>query len=182
MNQSCYNLNLSIPLFKEGINPFSFPKERHTILDIDKVLNLDIINWFSNFSLKIILVEVFYSSPFFISGIHADCNGGDINKINWVFGGEDCKMNWYSATQVNASQLTMLTPVGTEYIPYRYRDVDLLHSEVLKSPSLVHVGIPHNVVNGMYDRWCVSVVYADLLTNKRPTMVESLNLFKSYIK
>jgi hypothetical protein len=182
MNQICYNLNLPIPLFKEGINPFSFSKERHTILDIDKVLNLDIIEWFSNFSLKIISVEVFYSPPSFISGIHADCNAGDINKINWVFGGENCKMNWYSIKHVNASQTSALTSVETDYIPYRYSDVDLLHSEVLKSPSLVHVGMPHNVSNSMHDRWCVSIVYADVLTNKRPTMEESVNLFKSYIK
>jgi hypothetical protein len=180
MKSFCYDLNLNIPLFKSEINPFNFPKVRHTKLPIDS-LNPLIVDWFRSLSLEIVLVEVFYSKPNLISGIHTDSTANDINKINWIFGGSNCEMKWYSLKQSNLSKPTNLTPINTRYQLYWFNEVNLEHSQVLHSPSLVNVGVPHNVYNKEEDRWCVSVVYQFIGSKKRPTLHQALTIFKDYI-
>lgn len=181
MAQYAHDLNLLTPLFKAEIDPFLFPKVRHTRLGLE-VLSNDIIQLFDRLNLKINLVEVFYSRPFLTSGIHIDSSGGDINKINWVFGGAECEMNWYSVNQHSAAKEIKNTMIGTDYLQFATNEVTLEASKVLHSPSLVHVGIPHNVQNKSQDRWCVSVVYKTKDTDRRPTMAQSLEIFKEFVK
>lgn len=180
MTQYVHDLNLSVPLFKAEINPYAFPKVRHTRLG-HEVLSNDIIQLFDSLNLEIDLIEVFYSRPFLTSGIHIDSVGGDINKVNWVFGGAECEMNWYSVTGAHSSKEIKNTMIGTDYLHFAANEVTLEASKVLHSPSLVHVGVPHNVQNKNQDRWCVSVVYKTKDTGQRPTMAESLEIFKEFV-
>jgi hypothetical protein len=176
-----YSLDIKIPLFKPEINPFEFPKVRHTQLSLDK-LNPEIISLFSSLNLRIVLVEVFYSKPGLVSGIHIDSNGGDINKINWVFGGKNCTMNWYSVKPGNINKVITKTDINTKYQSFSTNEVILEDSTVLHSPALVHVGVPHNVQNCLERRWCVSLVYEYKDTKIRPSMFESLQLFDTFLK
>lgn len=173
-------LNFSISLLRSSVDPFSFPKIRHSKLD-PNLVNPSIINLFDSLNLDIVLFEVFYSKPFFNGGIHIDSTGGDINKINWIYGGQGCKMNWYSIKDPNLEK-RIDTPIGTKSQLFDPSAVNLEFSKVLSSPSLVHVGVPHNVRNMKEDRWCVSLVYRFKNSNKRPTMKESLDIFKNFIK
>lgn len=181
MNPFCYSLNLNIPLFKDNTNSHSFPKVRHKRLTID-LINPEIHRLFDSLNLRIILVEVFYSKPNLFSGIHVDSTGGDINKINWIYGGKDCQMHWYSINDSNSVKDEDKTIIGTRYQSFNLDEVTLEYSNVLSSPSLVHGGVPHNVNNGTEDRWCVSLVYDFKDSKKRPTMKESLALFKNFIR
>lgn len=175
-----YNLDFGIQPFLDSIDPFSLPKVRHTRLDLS-ILNPKIIELFSKLSLNIILAEVFYSTPFMFSGIHTDSTGGDINKINWIYGGDGCHMNWYS-TKISAIEKNIeKSAINTQCASYAYDEVDIIESTVLKSPSLVNVGIPHNIKNKNEHRWCISLVYNFKESGRRPTMEESLKLFKDYI-
>jgi hypothetical protein len=175
-----YNLNFSTPPLVSSIDPFLLPKVRHTQLNLNAI-NPEIIELFSKLSLNIILAEVFYSKPNLFSGIHVDSTGGDINKINWIYGGTDCSMNWYSVKNpVNKKDLEQ-TSINTQSTKYYFNEVNIIESTVLKSPSLVNVGIPHNVKNKNEHRWCISLVYKFKKSERRPTMEESLNLFKDYI-
>jgi len=175
-----YNLDFGIPLLLDSVDPFSLPKVRHTQLNLNTI-NPKIIELFSKLSLNIILIEVFYSRPNFFSGIHTDSTGGNINKINWIYGGTDCSMNWYSIkTLVNKKDFEK-TPINTRYIEYHPNEVNIIESTVLKSPSLVNVGIPHNIKNKNEHRWCISLVYNFRDSGRRPTIEESLKLFKDYI-
>jgi hypothetical protein len=180
MNPYVRSLEFPCALFKADMDPYTFPKTRHTRLGT-KCLNPELVELFQQLSLNIVLVEVFYSRPFFYSGIHIDSTGSDINKINWVFGGQDCDMHWYSVKPTVAQKEIKNTVIDTTYQPFTLMDVNLEHTAVLSSPSLVHVGVPHNVHNKHHDRWCVSVVYKFLDSAQRPTMAESLNLFKDFL-
>jgi hypothetical protein len=173
-------LNCSIPLFRLDINPYSLPKIRHSKLGVD-YLNEDIIDLFNDLNLDVVLVEVFYSRPNFYSNIHVDSSGGDINKINWIYGGKDCPMNWYSIKESDKEKSYANTVIGTRYKGFNINEVNLEFSKVLSSPSLVHVGVPHNVHNKKEERWCVSLVYEYKGTKKRPSMEESLIIFKDLI-
>jgi hypothetical protein len=53
------------------------------------------------------------------------------------------------------------TPVGSKYNIYDPAEVQLLHTATIKNPSLVQVGIPHNIVNPGEERWCYSMVITD---------------------
>ena len=181
MNQFVFDLDIPIPLFKQGIDPYSFPKVRHTKLNLD-VLNLDMVNLFDRLNLSITLVEVFYSKPFLRSGIHIDSVGSDINKLNWIFSGEGCEMNWYSIKNQESTKEIKNTVIGTEYLLFEPNEVNLELSKVLSPLSLVHVGVPHNVTNSYHHRWCVSVVYKAKDTNCRPSMQQSLEIFKDFLK
>jgi hypothetical protein len=175
-----YYLDIKTPLFKSNIDPFKFPKERHTRLDLE-TLNPEIVDLFSSLDLNIILIEVFYSRPLFISGIHIDSAGGDINKINWIYGGKNCVMNWYSTKSNDIKEITK-TPINTSYQLFKRSEVTLEETTVLRSPSIVDVGVPHNVCNPFEDRWCVSLVYENKDTNIRPSMTETLRLFSAYLQ
>ena len=174
-----YNLDFGIPLLSDSIDPFLFPKVRHTQLNFD-TLNPRIIELFSKLSLNIILAEVFYSKPNFFSVIHTDSAAGDINKINWIYGGTDCSMNWYSVKNLVNKKDIEKTSINTQYTRYHSNEVDIIESTVLKSPSLVNVGIPHNVTNKNQHRWCISLVYNFKESGRRPTIEESLKLFDPF--
>lgn len=180
MNTYVTELNFPYLLLRSDVDPYSFPKVRHTQLNLN-IINPKIIELFSKLSLNIILIEVFYSRPNFFSGIHTDSTGGDINKINWIYGGNDCSMNWYSIKTPEVKKDIEKTPINTRYTEYRASEVDIIESTVLKSPSLINVGIPHNIKNKNEHRWCISLVYSFKESSQRPTMKESLKLFDSFI-
>ena len=179
MNEYCVDLNFPYRLLKEEKEQYSFPRIRHSRLGIESI-NPRILQIFNDLKLDISLVEIFYSKPFYFSSIHSDQDGGDINKINWIYGGKNCKMNWYS-TKTNLMKESKKSAISTRYLEYRYSEVNLEFSKVLANPSLVHVGVPHNVQNFEEERWCVSIVYSFKNLNYRPTMQESLKLFQPYL-
>jgi hypothetical protein len=175
----CHKLNLISSPFVETFNPLNLPKTRHVKINHERILSEYIKNLFSFLNLEIRLVEVFYSTPFLNSRIHTDSLGGDYTKINWIFGGENSVMHWYNPKIEKTSNGK--TPINTDYISYEVNEVDHLYSERIVSPTLVQVGIPHNIENDYNHRWCVSLVYVDKHTNRRPTMEESIKIFKDHL-
>jgi hypothetical protein len=175
-----YPLNIMTPLFKDGVNPFEFSKTQHTRISL-VTLNPDILKIFFSLGLEIMLVEVFYSYPMFSCVIHIDGAGGDINKINWVYGGQQCAMNWFSIKPGIVKEPSK-TSINTSYISFKPDEVELEDTTVLHSPSIINAGVPHNICNSFEDRWCVSVVYRFKHNKIRPTMKQTLELFKEYIK
>lgn len=182
MNKYCAYLNIPVSLFKEGIDPLQFPKTKHFNLDKNEVISDDLQNWFSNLILEIYLVEVFYTPPNTTGKIHIDSVGGDFTKLNWQFGGKDSMMNWYSETTHNARKKT-ITPTGSNSISLDQNAVTKIHSQAIKNPSLVQVGVPHNIENYEEHRWVVSVVYKYPFANYivRPTWDKSLSIFSKYL-
>ena len=188
MNQlPCVQLTITDSPFIESFDPLSLPKTRHTTLSHTECMSTDVIDIFEQLDLSISFVEVFYSKPFLNSNIHVDGAGGDYTKVNWIFGGVDSSMNWYRAKQSHIITEKprfprIVTSIGTNTTSYHESEVEYLFTEKITRPSLVQVGIPHNITNGEQDRWCISVNYRDRITNKRPTMEESRLLFKKFIK
>jgi hypothetical protein len=186
MNKYCAYLNIPFSLFKEGIDPFQFPKTNHVKLDKDEVLSDDLQNWFTFLKLEISLVEVFYSPPNKIGVVHIDSVGGDYTKLNWQFGGKDSVMNWYSETMPNSRKKT-ITSIGTNSISLDENTLTKSHSQAIQNPSLIQVGVPHNIENFSEDRWVVSVVYKypvpvhNYNTFIRPTWDKSILIFNEYL-
>jgi hypothetical protein len=73
------------------------------------------------------------------------------------------------------------TPTGTPYLRYFPDEVIEIESTPIKNPTLVQVGVPHDVRDVTEDRLCVSVCFLNKETGKRPTMSESQKLFDQFI-
>jgi hypothetical protein len=182
MNKYCAYLNIPFPLFKGHVDSFQLPKIKHFKLDKDEFINDELINWFTFLKLEIYLIEVFYSPPNVIGVIHIDSVGGDYTKLNWQFGGKDSIMNWYSETTPNARK-KRITSIGSNSITFDTDNVTKVHHQAIQNPSLIQVGVPHNIENFSEDRWVVSVVYKYPIDNYiiRPTWKRSLSLFNEYL-
>jgi hypothetical protein len=182
MNKYCVYLNIPFPLFKEGVDPFQLQKTKHFKLDKNQFISDELQNWFTFLKLEIYLVEVFYTPPNEIGVIHIDSVGGDYTKLNWQFGGKDSVMNWYSETESNSRKKT-INSLGTNSISFDNNTLIKEHSQPIQNPSLIQVGVPHNIENFQEDRWVVSVVYKYPIPNYiiRPTWTKSLLLFNEYL-
>lgn len=173
---NCVHLSLNIdPLKNKNI----FTKTRHTKISIDDI-NTELLEFFESMGLKIHLSEIFYSHPYYISPIHTDTLPGDFTKLNWQFGGTGSKMCWYSSLNSREKDISK-TSIGTNFVSYSSNEVELIESNNIKFPSLVQAGIPHNIKNDYEDRWVLSIVFKKKIDDKRPTMSESISLFKNLI-
>lgn len=180
MNNFCIPLNIIGNPFKENIDPTTFPRVRHSKLNHEEFFNDEIIEWFKKFNLEICLLEVFYSHPLFVGNIHRDHDRRDIVKINWIFGGEGSIMNWFELKE-GRQETRIKTAIETIAIHYNKEDCNQIHSQQITRPSLVRVGIPHNVINRLKERWCISTTFRNIDTGILPTTEDSLKLFKDYI-
>lgn len=173
-------LNLNIPIFKEGLPIAALSKNSIAILDHDKYLNHNLLELFNKLNLKIVLVETFFKNRYHRSSIHTDVTGGDFTKLNWVFGCNSSEMCWYKPiTDVNTD--TDKTMIDTTYISYTRDQTIEIERTVIKNPTLVQVGIPHDISEVTEDRWCISIVFKDITTDRRPTMAESRLIFKDFL-
>jgi len=197
MNQYVVPLDLELPLFNSPLDPVSFIKSkprwsenvnsntilaRHFRLDRYDDVSEEFKEFFDLHNQKISLCEVFYTPPNQGLFIHVDTNTlGDLAKINWIFGGAGSQMHWYSP-KLQSAGVVGNTKSETSYILYNKDEVQLEHSQSLTGPNLLQVGCPHNITNGDQERFCLSVVFFDKTSNRRPTMAEAKEIFKDYLK
>lgn len=180
MNKYCVDLNFNFPVFK---NTFDFTKYkgiRHSSLDTS-IFKEEFINLVTGLELKITWVEIFYVEPRDTKdfAIHTDNTGGDYVKMNWVFGGKNSLMQWYTVKPGVVKEPSK-TIVNSLYMSYTKFEVELAHLQSVKFPSIAQVGIPHNIYNPKEDRYCLSIMLRDK-DNNRLTMDTITNVFREYI-
>jgi len=201
MNTYSIPLNFDLPLFNTPLSPVDFLKSQsawadnvktnprlatHFKLNWQTDLSDELKQFFLDHGQEVRLCEIFYRYRNTVSGIHSDDKEvGDYSKMNWILGGEDSEMHWYT---INDSHYTKLeakplneTPIASHSILYLPEDVTVAYSENVRGPALVQVGVPHNIRNGSQERWCVSVVFRDNKFGRRPTMLEAKEIFKQYL-
>jgi hypothetical protein len=200
MNLYCVNLNFNSPVFKSDLSPIDFLKDKsdqlrdqdskkikhtkssHFTIDIEHELSDELKRFFNEHNQDIVLAEVFRRSSTEISVIHSDDKlPGDYSKMNWVFGGRESVMNWYELKNEKDILKIHETSIESYSLLYRMDQVELLYSEAFRGPSIVQVGIPHNIVNLKEERFCLSVVFKDKSLGRRPTVSEAAEIFKDYI-
>ena len=185
-----HNLNFNVELLKNKHSLINLPniidgkKAYHSSVSIKEHVNTDMLDLLADLNIFPDHCELFYSTPNFFSGIHVDVKHGDFTKINWVFGGTRSLMNWYKPKDEIVRNEQNLSAVNSSYIGYKRTEVDLLFSAPLGFPSVVQVGVPHNIINPIEDRYCISLVLSSFNKNGlvyRPTMHQSLNMLSKYL-
>jgi hypothetical protein len=133
-------------------------------------------------------VETFYTRKNNRGMLHRDTSDGlptvdnDFSKLNFVLGGKGSLMNWYKP-KPNRNILgnaNFATNTNKPAFRYELDDVELIHSQPVGYPSLVQVGIPHDVTAGDEDRIAICIVPTK--DNRRLTIQESIDLLKPFIK
>ena len=165
MSAFCIPLEDQTPLFRDSYQHPHFEQRTHINLNLEQDINPYWIELFKPHDLEVYRVELFYGPDQFpyTMGIHTDRNYGDWAKINWIFGGDGSQMHWYKPLTSHNKEVKS-TDVHSNYNLYEPSEVRLLRSESVSTPSIVQVGIPHNITNPGQERWCYSMVIHDKTT------------------
>lgn len=128
---------------------------------------------------------IFYTPVGHQIGIHIDGPGALMDRacVNWCVQGAGSLMHWYKVKEDQAPFEVTETQAGTPYTQYHPSQVDHLHSQSVKWPSIVQTGIPHNVHNSKWEpRWVIS---CDFSYKERPedglTYKDALEVFEQWI-
>ena len=176
---NCVNLNLDISPLKEGLDIKSYGNGSHTKIPLNDINN-DLISLLSTLNLTVVFAESFYTAPFAFKPIHIDTpHLSDYIKLNYIYGGKNSLMYWWKP-KFNTPKEPSKTAIDIPYIGYTIDEVELIDEQPVKFPSIVQVGIPHNVRNSEEPRYCLSLVLYKQ-DNTRLTMAESIEIFKQYL-
>lgn len=181
MNQYCNSLNIKLPPLSPDFNIFE--TTRHQISVDTKYVNPELTKLLSDLGIYVVYIDLFYRKPFHVGSIHCDETGGDITKINWVYGGKGSSMNWYKIkhdTNLKNKKVST-TEASTSYIRFESTEVDFCYrSSMLSGPYLIQAGLPHLVMNCVENRYALSFVIVDT-NHQRISMSRAQELLKNNI-
>jgi hypothetical protein len=152
---------------------------------VDQLLSQQWIDYMHSIGLPVKSAMVFFREPYYIhSGAHVDVfwNGEiAIGAINWILDPmDDSEMIWYDVPLDSGQSL--LTPAQTKYLHW---DLDSVENHVLDrrciaaQPTLVNVGIAHNIIVKSRSRWAISVRLESGVVDSWQEMVD---FFSPFIK
>lgn len=140
-------------------------EKRVTVIPNEDI-NPELVKLFKKLKLKLLLAEIFYSSPGFQSLAHVDGSIEDTSspwpsrcKINWV-NIPTTRTQWYEILPENRNKAAALqTAIGTNFINYNSVPKTVIENAYLSGWHLFESGVPHKVINNSNDhRWCMSFV------------------------
>jgi hypothetical protein len=174
---------LSLNIEPITINPCN-PEDkiyRHSQLSLDLVTP-QMHSFLEKLEVRVGMVEVFFTPRLLARITHIDTDkSGDIVKLNWIYCAGKNVMNWYKPKE-KSNPIIEDTPVATKFVSYKNSEVELIHSEILTTNTvLAQVGVPHNITNFMHPRWSICFTIFHLKNDSRITMDEARCIFKDYI-
>ena len=181
MSPYCFELDIKFPYVKPSPDLSVFDRDYVNTLPKGKFLTGELLKFIIiEHKLVIYTTAVFYSKPNVETPIHVDGPPGDYVKLNFVLGGQSSKMNWYHLKDPANIPALKQTSLGTNYISYDRSELDFVGEHKFYRPTIVQVGIPHNVSNGPEHRYCISLSL--MQGRQRLTMDRALDIFSKYIK
>lgn len=138
----------------------NFDPSKFYIWKVDLSVFSDSLNTFLNSAgCKIFYSELFHTPAFRNLVWHIDTDTpSDIMRLNFVWGSKKHLMQWGEPVRKQYDNNVFPTVTGTVSINFKEHEIKTVESYCINSPTIVHVGVPHRVVN--YDnasRFCLSV-------------------------
>ena len=163
MKQNFLKLNLDIkPLI---IPDDKFRTQYHSNINVPNEVNPELISLLTKENLKIESAHTFFSRPNFEQGIHLDDDAPfDRVKLNFVLGGAGSKMHWYKLKNNVLMPSPKFTLANRKYFSFEKIDVDYVESTEITVPTIVQVGVPHNITNMSEERLCITFLLRELET------------------
>jgi hypothetical protein len=152
---------------------------------VDQLLSQKWIDYMHSIGLPVKSAIVFFREPYYIHpGAHVDVfwDGRIVTgALNWVVDPmDDSEMIWYDMP-LDSGQF-LLTPAETKYLNWDLPSVEnhvLDRRCIAKHPTLVNVGIPHNIIVKSRSRWAISVRLESGVVDSWQEMVD---FFSPFIK
>jgi hypothetical protein len=149
-------------------------------------VSVEYTNWLDSLGLVITYPPlIFYTPKGKQCGIHVDGYSSTADRacMNWCVQGVGSMMHWYKLKEGEEPFEVTETQAGTPYIQYHPSQLTHLYSHVVKWPTIVQTGVPHNIHNNVWEpRWLIS---CDISKKENPeaglTMAEAADVFKKWI-
>lgn len=142
------------------------------------------LSWADSKNLHISFAEIFYlPANCSVRRIHTDLDHitETCSKINFIIGGEDSPMQWFTLKE-NAKSLhdvnTAPTVINAEqvspYLSWARNECEVIEEVVLSGANVIHAGIPHVVFTKEKPRIAISVVLQCEASKVRLSVEEAL--------
>lgn len=177
------NLNLNLNPLIKGKTFDSLPNYPWILFDV-KNLSDEIKDLFNDLNLKLLSAGLFTTIGSVNTQIHLDGHSfGNVAKINWVISTHDHLMNWYTIKD-NTSLIPSVRNSennlpNRSYVNFEKNQVEFLDSAIIGYPSLVNVGLPHNISNLGGIRRCLTVMLFDR-DEQTVTMENAIDIFNKF--
>lgn len=150
----CYNQERILKI-AEGYDPAKFYIWKVPVSEFSKSFH-DLVE---SLGCNIFYAELFHTPAGRNLVWHIDTeDSSDIMRVNFVWGSKKHMMQWGYPAKKDYESNVFPTVTGTKSINFKDHEVKTTESYCITSPTIVHVGVPHRVVN--YDttsRFCLSV-------------------------
>lgn len=186
MNDFCVNLKLDLNPLKIPMD--DLPKEGWNLIPVE-FIEPKLIDFLKNKGIVITTISSFYDvygDSYQPGPIHSDLHGtGDMSKLIWVWG-EHHEMSWYThKANIPVDADIMENSDAPENVIRKYTvferyKLDKIYSNKIGLPSLIQVGIPHQMVTFGGIRRSLTMVLHDFDGNII-TMNAAKLIFKEYL-
>ena len=147
-------------------------------------LSPELLSWADSKSLHISFAEIFYlPAHCSVRRIHTDLDHitESCSKINFVVGGEDAPMQWFSLKEdaksfydVNTAPIVINAEQVSPYLSWQRDECDVIEEAILTGANIIHAGIPHVVFTKEEPRIAISVVLQCKVERTRLSVEEAL--------
>jgi len=179
MPRNFQRLKLPIPFLNTD---FDLVSVKQTIkVDPYTILNPELFTLVeSSGKIKIInCIVLYYPATYEPSRIHIDDdNVYDQTNLNLIIGGASSKVFWYEPIEGYNGDV-----VKTQFASIRKYDISkvrIIESSNINGTCLFQSAVPHNVINHVTERWCVSVKL-QTVNNEWVDWNTALELFNCYL-
>lgn len=131
-------------------------------------LSTELLAWADSKNLHISFAEIFYlPAHCSVRRIHTDLDHitESCSKINFIIGGKDSPMQWFSLKDnaqslydVNTAPTVINEKQVSPYLSWTREECDVVEEAVLTGANVIHAGIPHVVFTKENPRIAISVV------------------------
>jgi hypothetical protein len=143
-----------------------------------------LLSWADSKNLHISFAEIFYlPAGCSVRRIHTDLDHitESCSKINFVIGGEDAPMQWFSLKEdaksfydVNTAPTVINAQQVSPYLSWTREECDVIEEAILTGVNIIHAGIPHVVFTKDKPRIAISVVLQCKESRARLSVEEAL--------
>ena len=157
---------------------------KHTGFPTNK-LSAKFLEWADSKNLYISFAEIFYlPANCSVRRIHTDLDHltEQCSKINFIIGGEDAPMQWFSLKEnaqshhdINTAPTVINAEQVSPYLSWTRDECKVIEEAILSGANVIHAGIPHVVFTKEKPRIAISVVLQCKLSRVRLSVEEALS-------
>jgi len=155
--EGAFNKNWNLPEIKPG--EWS-TKEGIWRAKTHQVFSTDWLKYAKSLELSLLgTTLLFYRRPFyFAQRAHVDVQPESCS-VNYIIGGKNSQMIWYEKTNITQERDVLTSVAETPYLSWPVSELKEIERTTISNTkiTLCRVDIPHAIIVGDEERWCISM-------------------------